>query len=96
LSARGSGTSTITVTTTSSSGLYSTPTPNGTYNVTVTGTSGTISHSKTATVIVGPQGSTSPSNNSLDPLLLGGIVGVILIVVIATVGVYILRRRSYK
>lgn len=64
--------------------------------MTVTGMSGTISHSKTTNVIVGPQGSTNPTNNSLDPLLLGGIVGVILIVIIAALGVYVIRRRPHK
>jgi uncharacterized membrane protein len=96
LSAGGSGISTVTVTTTASSGLYSSPTPNGSYTVTVAGTSGATSHSTTATVNVGPQGSTNPSSNTIDPLLLGGVVGAILIAIIAIVGVYILRRRPRK
>ena len=80
-------TSTLSVSATSS-GAYSTPVSQGSYNVNVTGTSGSLAHSATLTLTVG-----SPSGAGALPsvaVIGGGIVAAI--AVVAGI-VYALRRR---
>jgi hypothetical protein len=71
-----------------SSGVYSTPVSQGSYNVNVTGTSGSLVHSATLALTVG-------SSSGIGPLpstaLIGGGIAVAIAVVAATV--YFLRRR---
>ncbi len=94
LASGGTGSSTVTVATTSG-GLYGNPTPNGAYTVTVTGTSGAITHTQTATANVGTSSSNQPSNNATDPVLLGaGIAIAILIAIVIGGAIYHRRRRK--
>lgn len=94
LSSGGTGTSVVTVRTTGSGGLYSSPTPSGTYLLTVVGASGAISHSATASANVGT--TPNPSPTPIDPIVLeAGIAVAVLITVVASVAL-ILRHRSKK
>jgi plastocyanin len=87
LSSSGSASSTVSVSA-ASSGVYSTPVPQGNYNLTVTGTSGGLVHSTALALTVG-----SPSGAGALPSL--AIVGVGIAAAIAIVAgiVYVLRRK---
>lgn len=84
-----SATATLTVTT-ANSGAYSTLASPGSYSITLTGTVGSLSHSKiiplTVTQVV-------DGGTPVSPIVIGGIIVAIAIVAIA---VYALRRRPKK
>ena len=87
VSSSGPASSTVSVSA-ASSGAYSTPVPQGSYVVTVTGTSGSLTHSATLSLIVG-----SPSGVGGLPstaIIGGGIAAAIIVAAI----VYVLRRRT--
>jgi plastocyanin len=85
----GSSTATLTVTA-SNPGAYSTPVSPGSYNITLTGTMGSFSHSKIIPLTVAkPVTDGYPGG----PIVIGGIVATVAIVAIA---VYVLRRRPKK
>jgi hypothetical protein len=71
-----------------SSGAYSTPVPQGNYNVNVTGTSGSLVHSATLALTVG-------SSSGVGALPSAAIIGGAIAAAIAVVAgiVYVLRRR---
>lgn len=97
LSAGATASSIVTFRTSGSSGLYSTPTPDGTYTLTVTGTSAGLTHSATATAIVGTTqnpGNTPPGSADQTALLIG-ISAVVIVAAVATAFV-IMRNRSRK
>ena len=85
----GSSTATLTVTA-SNSGAYSTPVSPGSYDITLTGTMGSFSHSKIIPLTVA-----NPISNGFPwgAIAIGGIVAAVAIVAIA---VYVLRRRPKK
>jgi hypothetical protein len=87
LSSRGAASSTLSVSA-ASSGAYSTPVPQGSYNLNVTGTSGSLVHSATLALTVG-------SSSGAGALPTTAIVGVGIGSAIAVVAgiVYFLRRR---
>jgi len=87
LSSSGSTSSTLSVSA-ASSGAYSTPAPQGSYNVNVTGTSGSLVHSATLALTVG-------SSSGAEALPTSAIIGVGVASAIAVVAatVYFLRRR---
>jgi len=86
-----SGSSTVTLTVTASnSGAYSTPVSPGSYNITLSGTMGSLSHSKIIPLtVINPIVDGYPGG----PLVVGGIVSAVVIVAIA---VYVLRHRPKK
>ena len=87
LSSSGSTSSTLSVSA-ASSGAYSTPVPQGNYNVNVTGTSGSLVHSATLALTVG-------SSSGAGALPTSAIIGVGIASAIAVVAaiIYFLRRR---
>jgi hypothetical protein len=87
LSSSGPASSTLSVSA-ASSGAYSTPVPQGNYNVNVTGTSGSLFHSATLALTVG-------SSSGAGALPTFAIIGVGIASAIAVVAaiVYFLRRR---
>jgi uncharacterized membrane protein len=72
-----------------SSGAYSTPVSQGSYTVTVTGTSGSLVHSATLALTVG---SSSGVGALPSAAIIGGGIAAAIVVVAGTV--YLLRRRS--
>jgi len=92
LPANGSGSTTLTVST--SAGIYSTPVSTGTYQVTVTESSGSLSHSTSIPVNIGStsgSGASPPANLAgVSTALLGVIVAVL--GVVTTVAVAVRRR----
>jgi uncharacterized membrane protein len=87
LSSSGLVSSTLSVSA-ASSGAYSTPVPQGNYNVNISGTSGSLVHSATLALTVG-----SPSGAGALPTsaIIG--IGVVSAVAVVAAIVYILRRR---
>lgn len=85
----GSSSSTLTVNA-SNSGAYSTPVSPGSYNITLTGTLGSISHSKIVPLTVA---NPVTDGNPGGPIVIGGIIAAVAIVAIV---VYVLRRRPKK
>lgn len=87
LSSSGSVSSTLTLSATSS-GAYSTPVPQGSYSVNITGTSGSLAHSTTLALTIG-------SSSGAGALPTSAIIGVGIASAIAVVAaiVYFLRRR---
>ena len=88
LSSGGPVSSTLSVSA-ASSGAYSTPVPQGNYNVNVTGTSGSLVHSATLALTIG----SSSGAGALPTLAIVG-VGIASAVAVVAAGVYFLRRRS--
>lgn len=86
--ASGSMSSTVSVSA-ASSGAYSTPASQGSYTVTVTGTSGLLSHFATFSLTVGSSSSVGGLTSSA--LIGGGIAAVIAVVAVA---IYIIRRKN--
>ena len=84
----GSVSSTLSVST-ASSGAYSTPVSQGSYTVTVTGTSGSLVHSATLALTVG---SSSGVGALPSAAIIGG--GIAAAIAVAAGTVYVLRRRS--
>ena len=79
---------------TGSSGFYSSPVSLGSYTVTVTGTSGSLSHPATIALTVG---NTSTSPSGLGNLPISIIIGIIIgVVAVVGVGVYFIRRKPGK
>jgi hypothetical protein len=71
-----------------STGAYSTPLAQGSYNVTVTGTSGSLVHSATLSLTVG---SSSGVGGLPSSVIIGGGIAVAIAVV---AGIYVLRRKT--
>ncbi len=86
--ASGSSTAMLIVTA-SSSGAYSTPVSPGSYNVTLSGAMGSLSHSKMIFLTIAS--SVSGTGFLANPIVIGGVLAAVVIVAIA---VYALRRRS--
>ena len=93
LSRGGTATATLTIGT-GSSGYYSSPVSLGSYTVTVTGTSGSLSHPAAIALTVG---NTSAPASGVGNLPISLIVGVIVgVIAVLGVGVYLVRRKPGK
>jgi len=91
-SSSGPGASTLSVSA-ASSGAYSTPVSQGNYNVTVTGTSGSLVHSATLALTVG---SSSGAGALPSVVILGGGIAAAIAVVAGTVYVLLRRPKTKK
>jgi hypothetical protein len=87
LTSSGTASSTLSVSA-ASSGAYSSPAPQGNYNVNVAGTSGSLVHSVTLALTVG---SSSGAGVLPTTAILG--LGIALTIVVVAATVYFLRRR---